>query len=85
MTPELEAAVITNVSNGWRLSFAGDRTAILYGPERRADHWAHAILTLLTFGLWVIAWIPIALAASGHDVLTLTDDDGKVTWTITAK
>ena len=60
VTRDVAAALLTaelqrSVAAGARVEYAIDTTAALtYG--RRPNHVLHLLLTLLTFGLWIIVW-----------------------------
>ena len=57
---------------------------------KRANHVLHALLTLMTFGLWLPIWIAVAISVGSHNravdrriglatlvaMSTVVDDDG---------
>jgi hypothetical protein len=56
----LEKQVISYVSRGWRLDTQTDFAAV-FSSGKRLNHILHLILSLVTFGFWIIFWIVIGL------------------------
>jgi hypothetical protein len=56
----LEKQVISYVSRGWRLDTQTDFAAVL-SSGKRLNHILHLILSLVTFGFWIIFWIVMGL------------------------
>lgn len=69
----LAAAVANTVSGGWRVESQTDYQAVLVKGKNHS-HVLHLILTLLTLGLWLLVWIPLAIFG-GEKRATLTVDD----------
>jgi hypothetical protein len=60
------------VRSGWRVEAQADSYAVVVFGNR-PNHILHLILTLVTFGLWVIVWILVAVT-SGEKRRTLQID-----------
>lgn len=56
-TTALDAAVEAHAAHGWRVSSRTATTASLTIPAARVNHVLHAILSLLTAGLWLLIWL----------------------------
>ena len=56
----LEREVRAHVLDGWRVESQTAGEAIVRKGER-PNHILHLLLTLITFGLWAIVWIIVAL------------------------
>lgn len=64
----LEKQIISYVSRGWRLDTQTDFAAVLsYG--KRLNHILHLLLSIVTFGIWIIFWIVMGLT---HKIATVT-------------
>lgn len=78
MTSDLDAAVMQWVAAGWRLDARTDTQAVI-STGSETNHTVHAVLSLVTLGLWLIVWAVIAMAGSGVRRRTLTaQPDGTV-------
>ena len=73
----LNQAVADYVRNGWRVESQGDGYAVVVFGNR-PNHILHLILTLVTFGLWAIIWIIIALSSGEKRRTIQVDDFGNV-------
>jgi hypothetical protein len=69
----LARAVHTQVAQGARVESQGDYQAVLVRGHR-PNHVLHLILTLVTFSLWAIVWIAVALF-SGEKRMAITVDE----------
>jgi hypothetical protein len=56
----LDKQIISYVSRGWRLDTQTDFAAVL-SSGKRLNHILHLILSLVTFGIWIIFWIVMGL------------------------
>ena len=56
----LDKRVLRAVSNGWHLEAQTDYEAVVSGG-RKVNHILHLLLSLLTFGTWIIPWIFMSL------------------------
>lgn len=75
----LATAVQQEVSRGGRVESQADFSALIrYGKP--VNHVLHLILTLLTFGFWVIVWIIAAIVSANNNkaISLLVDDFGQV-------
>ena len=81
-TPEqrksaLARAVANSVREGWGVQSQTDYQAVL-AKGHRPNHVLHLILTLITLGLWLVVWIPLAfLQKERHRVIDV-DEYGNV-------
>ena len=76
----LANAVAREVGGGWHVESQTDYQAVLVRPATRINHVLHLLLTLITFGLWAIVWIFLAIThkRERHRVI-LVDGFGNVT------
>lgn len=73
----LEADIAGLVAQGARVEWIGRECAVLaYGG--RVNHVLHAILSLVTFGLWLPVWLLIALSSKPRRVTLTVDAFGQV-------
>ena len=73
----LAQAVQRHVLGGGRIQSQTDRDAvIIYGSK--PNHILHLILTLITFFMWGLIWIILALAQRETRVMVAVDDFGNV-------
>ena len=73
----LAQAVAREVAGGARVESNSDYLAVLvYGKP--VNHVLHLILTLVTFLLWAIVWIWVAVAGGEKRVILSVDDYGNV-------
>lgn len=76
----LSNAIAKWVGNGWRVdTMIDDYTAVMV-KGRRVNHILHLILTLVTFGLWAIVWLILALTTGETRRTVRVDDAGAVNW-----
>jgi len=64
----LEKQIISYVSRGWVLSTQTDFAAVL-SSGKRLNHILHLLLSLVTFGIWLIFWIVMGLT---NKIVTVT-------------
>lgn len=63
----LDSAVADLVRRGFQIENSSENSITLFKVSR-PNHVAHAILSLLTLGFWLIIWLLIALFAGGSIV-----------------
>lgn len=73
----LDAAVANTVSGGWRVESRTDFQAVLVKGKNHS-HVLHLILTLITLGLWLLVWIPLAVFGGEKRAVLTVDADGRV-------
>lgn len=77
-TQRLAFEVNRSLASGATVEYATDTTAVLL-HGRRPNHLLHALLTLITFGIWLIVWLALALIAKPARVLLTVDHCGNLT------
>lgn len=70
-------AVEHEARHGWRVQAQTPLQASLV-KGKPTSHLLHLVLTLLTFGLWAIVWICLALFAGQKSKVLTVDDTGLV-------
>jgi hypothetical protein len=74
----LDQAVEDQVAdNAATVVFSGEQGVII-GFRRPVTHWAHAVMTALTGGLWAVVWIVCAVNRREDRVRLSVDDWGNV-------
>jgi hypothetical protein len=77
----LNAAIAVNVQAGWRLETASPPHMAQLVSGSRPNHVLHLLLTLVTFGLWAIVWLIIAMQEDGEKrILIYSDEHGTITY-----
>jgi hypothetical protein len=71
----LARAVANQVRQGWRVESQTDYQSVLVTGSR-PNHVLHLILTLVTFGLWAIVWIALALLGGEKRMVIDIDEYG---------
>lgn len=56
----LDQEIAQHVKRGWRVESRTDHQAVLV-IGHRPNHILHLILTIITFGIWAIVWILVAV------------------------
>lgn len=69
----LDEAIRRNVARGATVELR-QQFAVVLLFKRRVNHVVHAILSILTFGLWLFVWL--LLAATGRDTRMTLNVDG---------
>lgn len=82
VTPErrrerLSQTVQSEVVAGWRVQSQGEFEVVLV-KGKRPNHVLHLILTLVTFGLWLIIWIILAISMRESRNIISVDEFGNV-------
>jgi hypothetical protein len=71
----LNRRIIKDVANGFRLEAQTDFQAVL-GYGKNANHILHLLLSLLTFGFWIIVWIIAAISSRKKTIILSIDEFG---------
>jgi hypothetical protein len=74
----LDGLVADAVQKGWRVE-SRTPTQVIFTAGKPANHILHLLLTLVTFGLWLIPWAIIA-SRSGVMREVVTVVDGEIVW-----
>jgi hypothetical protein len=69
----LANSIRQHVAQGWRVESQTDTDAILVRGQR-CNHVLHLILSLVTFGIWAIVWIIMAII-SGERRMSISVDE----------
>ncbi len=78
----LDARVARELSDGGTLESQSGFTAVVV-KGRRVNHVLHAILSLLTAGIWLIVWLLLVLTNKRQRVVLLVNEDGGIETTVT--
>lgn len=73
----LNRAIIGYTSQGWRVASQSQTQAQLVKGKNHS-HLLHLILTLLTVGLWLVVWIPLALFGGEKHKLIAVNEYGQM-------
>jgi hypothetical protein len=73
----LANAVAGRVATGYRVESQTDMQAVLV-KGKKPNHILHLILTLVTAGLWLLVWIPLAIFGGEKRTVLTVDDYGTV-------
>lgn len=73
----LSHAVMAKVAEGYRLESQAANQAVLIRPAK-VNHAVHAILSLFTFGLWLIIWLIVALGSRDARIMLTIDELGNI-------
>ena len=73
----LDEEVAEWVRHGWRVESRSDFQAVLVSGKP-VSHLLHAILTVLTAGLWLIGWLIVAFTGGEERELLSVDPYGNV-------
>lgn len=80
MTNSLASAINQEQQAGGVLESQTATTAVIrYG--KKTNHVLHAILSLLTAGLWLIVWLVLVVTRKQRRVFLLVNSDGSVSRT----
>ena len=71
----LEKQIIFHVSSGWRLDTQTEFAAVL-SRGKGLNHILHLLLSLVTFGLWLIVWLMLLLVNRIHTMTIQIDKFG---------
>jgi hypothetical protein len=83
LSPEARAEalnryVLSATQAGWRVQ-SQTQTQVQLVKGKNHSHVLHLILTLLTLGLWLIVWIPLAVFGGEKQKFASVDEYGRVT------
>ena len=70
--------VAPEVSKGWRVESQGDFQVVMV-KGKRANHILHVILSVLTFGFWLIVWLCVVVFGGEKRQMLMVDEFGNVT------
>lgn len=73
---ELARAIAEETSRGWRVESQTEFQVVLVKGKNHS-HLLHLILTLLTLGLWLVVWIPLAIFGGEKRAVVSVDEDGR--------
>lgn len=71
----LARAIHRHSIDGWRVASQTETTAALV-RGRRPNHLLHLVLTVLTFGLWAIAWLVVSVRGGEEHRFISVDEHG---------
>jgi len=78
----LAGEVASRVGGGWNVQSQTDYQAVLVKYGGKVTHWFHALMTIVTLGLWAIVWITaVVLKRREHHKVLAVDVYGNVTTT----
>lgn len=76
-TAALERYVSEAGRQGWRVqSMSASQAQLVKGKHH--SHILHLVLTLITLGLWLLVWIPLAVFGGEKQRLVTVDEFGRV-------
>lgn len=73
----LDNAVAGYARQGWRMEARGEYQATI-AKGKNHSHLLHLVLTIITLGVWLLVWIPLALFGGLKQRLLSVDDAGRV-------
>jgi hypothetical protein len=73
----LDAALARFGAQGWRIENRSEFQATI-AMGHRINHVLHLILTIVTFGIWAIVWILLAIFGGEKRQLVTVDDFGNI-------
>ena len=73
----LASAIAKELGEGARLEAQTDYHAVMV-KGRRPSHILHLLLTLVTFGLWLIPWVLISAFSGERRRMVFVGEDGTV-------
>lgn len=74
----LDARIAQYIAQGWRFEGRYGNQATIAGG-RRVNHILHLILSIITFGLWLIVWLIMGMAGGEKRRVLTLQPDGTVT------
>jgi hypothetical protein len=78
-TDALDAEIGRYVAQGYRLEYRHGNTAVIaFG--KRPNHVLHLILSIITFGVWLIVWLIVAATGGEKRRLLVLEADGTVSY-----
>jgi hypothetical protein len=73
----LNQALMAKAAAGFRVESQSGQQAVVVKPAV-VNHAVHAILSLITCGLWLVVWLIVALSAKDLRQIIYVDDFGNV-------
>jgi len=78
-TDALDTEIGRYVAKGYKLEYRHGNTAVIaFG--KRPNHVLHLILSIITFGLWLIVWLIVSLTGGEKRRLLVLEADGSVSY-----
>ena len=75
----LARVLAVEANNGWKVESQTEYTAVLYyGKGGKINHILHLLLSLITFGIWLVVWISIGLMNQRKTKVIAIDEDGQI-------
>lgn len=56
---DFDQAVAVRIQQGWRIESQANKIAMMV-KGKKTNHILHLLLSMMTFGLWVLIWINVA-------------------------
>ena len=76
---KLARVLAVEANNGWRVESQTEYTAVLYyGKGGKINHILHLLLSLITFGIWLIVWIIIGLSNQRKTKVIAVEENGEI-------
>jgi hypothetical protein len=73
----LDSALARAGGRGWRIEHRSDFQAMI-AKGHRVNHILHLILSIITFGLWLIVWILMGVFGGEKRAMVTVDEYGNV-------
>lgn len=79
MSTTLDMTVVEAMEKGWMLRARSEHQAVLhFQGSGSGSVLVNLIMTLLTFGLWVIAWLFMEIQSAPSQTLIITEVNGEI-------
>lgn len=79
MSTALDLTVVEAMEKGWTLRSRTDSQAVMFfRGSGSGDAVVNVIMTVLTFGLWLIPWLFMEIGSTPSQMLIITEIDGKI-------
>lgn len=76
---KLARVLAVEANSGWKVESQTEYTAVLYyGKGGKINHILHLLLSLITFGIWLIVWIIIGLSNQRKTKVVAIDESGEI-------
>lgn len=76
---KLAFVLAVEANHGWKVESQTEYTAVLYyGKGGKINHILHLLLSLITFGIWLIVWIIIGLTSQRKTKVISITETGEV-------
>ena len=74
---KLDQITDERIINGWKIE-SRTPTAVVLSKGTRPNHILHLILSVLTFGLWILVWINVAAWGGTRRATIRVHEDGRI-------